>query len=51
MKLETMYYEKAGRIGYLTLNRPQILNFSHSLRPHFFPRQKACVCSSTVRVL
>jgi enoyl-CoA hydratase/carnithine racemase len=26
MKLETMYYEKAGRIGYLTLNRPQILN-------------------------
>ena len=26
MKLETMYYEKAGRIGYLTLNRPHILN-------------------------
>src|SRR5262245_32192159 len=26
MELETMYYEKAGRIGYLTLNRPQILN-------------------------
>src|SRR5262245_61824264 len=26
MRLETMHYEKAGRIGYLTLNRPQILN-------------------------
>jgi enoyl-CoA hydratase/carnithine racemase len=26
MKLETMYFEKAGRIGYLTLNRPQLLN-------------------------
>lgn len=26
MKLETMYFEKDGRIGYLTLNRPQLLN-------------------------
>jgi enoyl-CoA hydratase/carnithine racemase len=26
MKLETMYFEKQGRIGYLTLNRPQLLN-------------------------
>jgi enoyl-CoA hydratase/carnithine racemase len=26
MKLETMYFEKEGRVGYLTLNRPQILN-------------------------
>jgi enoyl-CoA hydratase/carnithine racemase len=26
MKLETMYFEKDGRIGCLTLNRPQILN-------------------------
>lgn len=26
MKLETMYFEKEGRIGYLTLNRPQLLN-------------------------
>lgn len=26
MKLETMYLEKQGRIGYLTLNRPQVLN-------------------------
>jgi enoyl-CoA hydratase len=26
MKLETMYFEKDGRIGYLTLNRPQVLN-------------------------
>lgn len=26
MKLETMNFEKDGRIGYLTLNRPQLLN-------------------------
>jgi enoyl-CoA hydratase len=26
MKLETMYFERDGRIGYLTLNRPQLLN-------------------------
>ena len=26
MKLETMYVEKQGRIGYLTLNRPDLLN-------------------------
>jgi enoyl-CoA hydratase/carnithine racemase len=26
MKLETMHFEKEGRIGYLTLNRPQLLN-------------------------
>ena len=26
MKLETMFFEKQGRIGYLTLNRPQLLN-------------------------
>lgn len=26
MKLETMYFEKDGRIGYLTLNRPELLN-------------------------
>lgn len=26
MNLETMYFEKDGRIGYLTLNRPQLLN-------------------------
>jgi len=26
MKLETMYFEKQGRVGYLTLNRPQLLN-------------------------
>jgi enoyl-CoA hydratase/carnithine racemase len=26
MKLETMYYERDGRIGYLTLNRPNLLN-------------------------
>jgi enoyl-CoA hydratase/carnithine racemase len=26
MKLETMYFEKEGRIGRLTLNRPEILN-------------------------
>ena len=26
MKLETMFFEKDGRIGFLTLNRPQILN-------------------------
>ena len=26
MKLETMFFEKHGRIGFLTLNRPQILN-------------------------
>ena len=26
MKLETMYYERDGRIGYLTLNRPERLN-------------------------
>src|SRR6266851_3751763 len=26
MKLETMFFEKDGRIGYLTLNRPQVLN-------------------------
>jgi len=26
MKLETMYFEKDGRIGWLTLNRPQVLN-------------------------
>jgi enoyl-CoA hydratase len=26
MKYETMYFEKAGRIGYLTLNRPELLN-------------------------
>jgi enoyl-CoA hydratase/carnithine racemase len=26
MKLETMYFEKDGRIGYLTLNRPDQLN-------------------------
>ncbi len=26
MKLETMFYEKQDRIGYLTLNRPEILN-------------------------
>jgi enoyl-CoA hydratase/carnithine racemase len=26
MKLETMYFEKQGRIGSLTLNRPQLLN-------------------------
>ena len=26
MKLETMYFEKQGGIGYLTLNRPQLLN-------------------------
>lgn len=26
MKLETMYFEREGRIGYLTLNRPNLLN-------------------------
>src|SRR5882724_2314830 len=26
MNFETMYFEKEGRIGYLTLNRPQLLN-------------------------
>jgi len=26
MKFDTMYFEKEGRIGYLTLNRPQLLN-------------------------
>ena len=26
MKLETMYFERDGRIGYLTLNRPNLLN-------------------------
>jgi enoyl-CoA hydratase/carnithine racemase len=26
MKLDTMYYDKDGRIGYLTLNRPERLN-------------------------
>lgn len=26
MKLETMYFEKDGRIGYLTLDRPHLLN-------------------------
>ena len=26
MKLETMFFEKQGRIGHLTLNRPQLLN-------------------------
>ena len=26
MKMETMYFERQGRIGYLTLNRPQLLN-------------------------
>jgi enoyl-CoA hydratase/carnithine racemase len=26
MKFETMSFEKEGRIGYLTLNRPQLLN-------------------------
>jgi len=26
MKLETMFFEKSGRTGYLTFNRPQILN-------------------------
>jgi len=26
MKLETMYYDRDGRIGYLTLNRPERLN-------------------------
>lgn len=26
MQLETMYFEKDGRIGYLTLNRPRLLN-------------------------
>jgi len=26
MKLETMYFEKQGKIGYLTLNRPHLLN-------------------------
>jgi 1,4-dihydroxy-2-naphthoyl-CoA synthase len=26
MKLETMSFEKKGRVGYLTLNRPQFLN-------------------------
>ena len=26
MKLETMYYERQGKIGYLTLNRPHLLN-------------------------
>ena len=26
MKFETMYFEKQGRVGYLTLNRPQLLN-------------------------
>jgi len=26
MKLETMYFERQGRIGYLTLNRPHLLN-------------------------
>ena len=26
MKLETMYFESEGRVGYLTLNRPQLLN-------------------------
>ena len=26
MKLDTMYFEKDGRVGYLTLNRPQLLN-------------------------
>jgi enoyl-CoA hydratase len=26
MKFETMYFEKKGRVGYLTLNRPQLLN-------------------------
>ena len=25
-EFETMYFEKEGRIGYLTLNRPQLLN-------------------------
>lgn len=26
MKLETMYFERDGRVGYLTLNRPNLLN-------------------------
>ena len=26
MKFETMFFEKEGRIGHLTLNRPQLLN-------------------------
>jgi enoyl-CoA hydratase len=26
MKFETIYFEKEGRVGYLTLNRPQLLN-------------------------
>src|SRR5262245_44440334 len=26
MKLETMYFERKGRIGYVTLDRPQVLN-------------------------
>ena len=26
MKLETMYFERDGRVGYLTLNRPRLLN-------------------------
>jgi enoyl-CoA hydratase/carnithine racemase len=26
MKLETMYFDRDGRIGYLTLNRPKLLN-------------------------
>ena len=29
MKLETMHFESQGRIGYLTLNRPGILNAMH----------------------
>ncbi len=29
MKLETMHFESQGRIGYLTLNRPDILNAMH----------------------
>lgn len=29
MKLETMYFEKGGRIGRLTLNRPHLLNAMH----------------------
>jgi enoyl-CoA hydratase/carnithine racemase len=29
MKYETMYFEKSGRVGTLTLNRPDILNAMH----------------------
>ena len=29
MRLETMHFESQGRVGYLTLNRPDILNAMH----------------------